>query len=168
MWELRWNKAERKKLLEVGAGTGKIFPFYQLGTEITSIDFSTGMLLHARAKARKYDVKASLLDINVQNLEFEDNTFHTVVASVVFCSVPHPVRGLMEVKREYKAGGKVVLLKHVLSDNPAAAWLMNTLNFLGFCLVGDKINRETVKDVINSGLAIERVIYFYGWYIQTD
>jgi hypothetical protein len=50
-------------------------------------------------------------------------------------AAPHPVRGLMEVKRVCKAGGKVVLQEHVLSENPAAAWLMNLLNFLCFWLV---------------------------------
>ena len=161
-WELLWKEAEGKKILEVGVGTGKSFPFYPPGAEITAIDFSTGMLSRARAKARKYNVKARLLEMDVQNLEFEDNTFDTVVASVVFCSVPHPVRGLKEVKRVCKSGGKVVLIEHVLSGNPAAAWLMNLLNFLGFWLVGDNINRETVKDVINSGLVVEQVTDFAG------
>jgi ubiquinone/menaquinone biosynthesis C-methylase UbiE len=117
MWKLRWNKAERKKSLKLGRVLA-IFPFYPLGTEITGIDFSTGMLSHTRAKARKYDVKARLLGMDVQNLEFEDNTFDTVVASIVFCSVPHHVRGLMEVKRVRKAAGKVVLLKHVFRQQP--------------------------------------------------
>ena len=159
-WELLWNKAEGKKILEVGVGTGKSFPFYPPGAEITAIDFSTGMLSHALTKAMKLNVKVRLLEMDVQSLEFEENTFDAVVASVVFCSVPHPVRGLMEVKRVCKAGGKVVLLEHVLSENAAAAWLMNLFNFLGFWLVGDNINRETVKDVINSGLAVERVTDF--------
>jgi len=66
------------------------------------------------------------------------------------------------VKRVCKSGGKVVLIEHVLSGNPAAAWLMNLLNFLGFWLVGDNINRETVKDVINSGLVVEQVTDFAG------
>jgi ubiquinone/menaquinone biosynthesis C-methylase UbiE len=55
MWELRWNKAERKKSLELGRVLA-IFPFYPLGAEITGIDFSTGMLSHTRAKARRIRV----------------------------------------------------------------------------------------------------------------
>ena len=55
--------------------------------------------------------------MDVQNLEFEDNTFDTVVASFVFCSVPDLVRGLMEIERVCRPGGKVVLLEHALSVN---------------------------------------------------
>jgi ubiquinone/menaquinone biosynthesis C-methylase UbiE len=156
-WELLWSKVEGKRILEVGVGTGRSFPFYPHGAEMTAIDFSTGMLSRARAKARKHGVKVRLLEMDIQYLEFEDNTFDTVAASVVFCSVPHPVRGLMEVKRVCRPGGKVVLLEHVLSENRIAARLMNLINPLAFWLVGDNINRETVRDVIDSGLTVEQV-----------
>jgi len=64
---------------------------------------------------------------------------------------------LMEVKRVCKPEGKVVLLEHVLSENRIAAWLMNLFNPLAFWLVGDNINRKTVRDVIDSGLTVERI-----------
>jgi ubiquinone/menaquinone biosynthesis C-methylase UbiE len=156
-WELLWSKVEGKKILEVGVGTGKSFPYYPSGAEMTAIDFSPGMLSRARAKAQKHGVKVRLLEMDIQHLEFEDNVFDTVAASVVFCSVPHPVHGLMEVKRVCKPGGKVVLLEHVLSENPIAARLMDILNPIGFWLIGDNINRKTVWDVIDSGLTLERV-----------
>ena len=156
-WELLWSKVEGKTILEVGVGTGKSFSFYPSDATMSAIDFSTGMLSRARAKARKHDVKVRLLEMDIQYLEFEDNTFDTVVASVVFCSVPHPVRGLMEVKRVCKPEGKVVLLEHVLSENRIAAWLMNLFNPLAFWLVGDNINRKTVRDVIDSRLTVEQI-----------
>jgi ubiquinone/menaquinone biosynthesis C-methylase UbiE len=156
-WELLWSKVEGKRILEVGVGTGKSFPFYPSGAEMTAIDFSPGMLSRARAKAGKHNVKVRLIEMDIQHLEFKDNTFDTVAASVVFCSVPHPVRGLMEVKRVCKPGGKVILLEHVLSENPIAARLMNILNPIGFWLIGDNINRKTVRDVKDSGLIIEQI-----------
>ena len=156
-WELLWSKAEGKRILEVGVGTGKSFPFYPSGAEITAIDFSTKMLSRACAKATKHNVKVRLLEMDIQRLEFADNTFDTVAACFIFCSVPYPVRGLMEVKRVCKPGGKVVLLEHVLSENRVAAWLMNLINPVGFWLIGDNINRETVRDVVDSGLTVEHV-----------
>jgi ubiquinone/menaquinone biosynthesis C-methylase UbiE len=156
-WELLWSKVEGNKILEVGVGTGKSFPFYPPGAEVTAIDFSIRMLVRARAKAQKHGVKVRLLEMDVQNIEFEDNMFNTVVASLVFCSVPCAVRGLMEVNRVCKPGGGVVLLEHVLSENCIAARLMNLFNPLVFWLVGDNINRKTVQDVADSGLAVEHV-----------
>jgi ubiquinone/menaquinone biosynthesis C-methylase UbiE len=156
-WELLWSKVEGNRILEVGVGTGKSFPFYPSVAEMTAIDFSPGMLSRAYVKAEKHNVKVRLLEMDIQHLEFADNTFDTVAACVVFCSVPYPVSGLMEVKRVCKPGGKVVLLEHVLSENRIAARLMNLLNPIGFWLIGDNINRKTVQDVIDSGLRVEQV-----------
>ncbi|MBI4267986.1 MAG: class I SAM-dependent methyltransferase [Chloroflexi bacterium] len=156
-WKLLWSKVEGKKILEVGVGTGKSFLFYPPDAELTAVDFSTKMLARARAKAEKHNVHVRLQEMDIENLKFEDNAFDTVVASLVFCSAPHPVLALMEVKRVCKPGGKVVLLEHVLSQNRTVAGLMNLFNPLAFWLVGDNINRRTVQDVVDSGLVVEEV-----------
>ncbi len=107
--------------------------------------------------APKLITKVRLQQMDVQNLEFEDNTFDTVVASFVFCSVPDPVRGLMEVKRVCKPGGTVVLLEHVLSANPILRWLMNLTNPLVVRMRGANINRPTVENITKSKLRVEQV-----------
>jgi len=103
-------------------------------------------------------VKVRLQQMDAQHLEFEANTFDTVVASFVFCSVPDPVRGLMEIERVCKPGGKIVLLEHVLSANRVLGWLMNLANPVVVRIVGANINRRTEENVIKSGLVIEQVI----------
>ncbi len=155
--EMLWSKVEGSDILEIGVGTGKNFPHYLKDAEITAIDFSEKMLSRAREKARKQGVQVRLQQMDVQNLEFEDNTFDTVVASFVFCSVPDPIRGLMEVKRVCKPEGKVLLLEHVLSANRVLAWLMNLTNPAAVRVVGANINRRTVENVTKSGLRVEQV-----------
>ena len=155
--ELLWSKVESTNILEVGVGTGKNFPYYPPDVEITAIDFSERMLKRAQDKASKQGLKVSLQQMDVQNLEFKDNSFDTVVASFVFCSVPNPARSLMEVERVCKPGGKVVLLEHVLSAHRIVAWLMNLANPLVVRMIGDNINRRTVENVSKSGLVVERV-----------
>ena len=155
--EMLWSKVEGTHILEVGVGTGKNFPYYPAHAEITAIDFSEKMLVYARDKAGKKGVQVHLQQMDVQNLEFEDNTFDTVVASFVFCSVPDPVRGLMEVERVCKPKGKMLLLEHVLSANRTLAWLMNLVNPIVVRVVGANINRRTVENVIKSGLRVEQV-----------
>lgn len=155
--ELLWDKAKGPHILEVGVGTGKNFPYYPADAEITAVDLSEEMLKRARDKARKQKVKVHLEQMDVQNLRFEDDTFDTVIASFVFCSVPDPVRGLMEVKRVCRPGGKVVLLEHVLSANHILGWLMKLANPLVVRTIGANINRRTVDNVIKSDLMLEQV-----------
>lgn len=155
--EMLWSKVDGTHILEVGVGTGKNLPYYPEDIEITAIDFSERMLSRARDKARKQKNKINLRQMDVQNLEFEDNTFDTVLASFVFCSVPDPVRGLVEVERVCKLGGKVLLLEHVLSANRILGWLMNLSNPVVVRVIGANINRRTVDNVSKSGLVVERV-----------
>jgi len=155
--KILWNKVEGSNILEVGVGTGKNFPYYPVDAEITAIDFSEKMLSRAREKAEKRGLAVHLLQMDAQNLEFKDNTFDSVVASFAFCSVPDPVRGLIEVGRVCKPGGKVLLLEHVLSANTILAWMMNLTNPVVVRIVGANINRRTVANVIKSGLKLEQV-----------
>ena len=155
--QVLWSKVEGKDILEVGVGTGKNFPYYPENADVTAIDFSEKMLSRAREKAQKQDLKVHLFQMDVQNLEFEDNTFDTVVSSFVFCSVPDPARALMEVERVCRPGGKVVLLEHVLSANRILSWVMNLANPFVVRMIGANINRRTVENVAKSGLIVEKV-----------
>lgn len=155
--ELLWSKVEGPYILEVGVGTGKNFPYYPADAEITAIDFSEKMLRRAEDRARQQKIKVHLQPMDVQNLEFEDNVFDTVTASFIFCSVPDPVRGLMEVERVCKPEGKVVLLEHILSANRVLGWLMNTANPLVVRAIGANINRRTVENVPKANLVVEQV-----------
>jgi len=155
--ELLWSKVEGRKILEVGVGTGKNFPFYPEGLEITAIDLSEKMLEKAREKAQKQNIKVDLRVMDVQKLDFPAETFDSVVSTFVFCSVPDPVLGLSEVRRVCKTGGRVILLEHVLSANRILAALMNLMNPLVVRMMGANINRATVQNVALSGLTVEKV-----------
>lgn len=155
--KLLWSKVEGSVILEIGVGTGKNFPYYPSHVGMTAIDFSSRMLKRARDKARKQELQVQLQQMDVQDLSFEDNVFDTVIASFVFCSVPDPVRGLIETERVCKPGGKVVLLEHVRSANRILGRLMDFANPLVVRMMGANINRPTVNNVIKSGLVVERV-----------
>jgi len=155
--ELLWSKVEGSDILEIGVGTGKNFPYYPEDTDVTAIDFSDRMLNRAREKAGKLGIRVNLQQMDVQDLDFEDDNFDTVVATFVFCSVPDPVLGLNEVERVCRPGGKVLLLEHVLSANRIMALLMNLVNPIISGTMGPNINRRTVENVARSGLVVERV-----------
>jgi ubiquinone/menaquinone biosynthesis C-methylase UbiE len=135
------------KILEVGVGTGKNIPFYARNIELTAIDFSRKMLSKARAKFSKNMINVTFLERDVQNLEFEDNSFDCVLSSCVFCSVPLPVQGLEEIRRVCKPNGKIVMLEHVRSENKIVGPLMDLLNPLPLYFYGANINRNTMDNI---------------------
>jgi ubiquinone/menaquinone biosynthesis C-methylase UbiE len=142
-----WSMADGEHILEVGVGTGKNFGFYPEFARMTAIDFSPKMLEQAQRKRERKQIQVDLDLMDVQRLYYADNSFDTVVASFVFCSVPSPRKGLKEIYRVLKPGGQLLLLEHVLSSNKFMAMLMNFLNPLVLRLVGANINRQTIKNV---------------------
>ena len=142
-----WAQAAGPHILEVGVGTGKNFPFYPDDARITAIDFSPKMLAMAQRKQQRKQIAVDLALMDVQSLDYADNSFDTVIGSFLFCSVPKPRKGLKELYRVCKPGGQVLLLEHVLSSNKALATVMNLLNPLVVNTLGANINRQTLKSV---------------------
>lgn len=159
-WRRRlWSKNESEKVLEIGVGTGKNFPYHPEGVTVTGIDFSPRML--SRAKRRAERSTAWPLDLRLmdaQEMEFPDATFDGVAASFVFCSVPDAVRGLREAHRVLKPGGKAVFLEHVRSKNRLMGRLMDLANPIAVRLSGANINRDTIANVRAAGFALEAVM----------
>ena len=152
-----WAKVDGHHILEVGVGTGKNFDFYPDDARITAIDFSQEMLKQAARKKDRKNSQVELHLMDVQSLCFADNSFDTVIASFVFCSVPLPLKGLKELYRVCKPGGQVLLLEHVLSSKPVLAKIMNFINPAIVRIAGANINRNTVKNVKACGFASVRV-----------
>ncbi|CAG0969296.1 partial demethylmenaquinone methyltransferase / 2-methoxy-6-polyprenyl-1,4-benzoquinol methylase, partial [Anaerolineae bacterium] len=91
-----WDTVRPGKILEVGIGTGKNMPFYPEGAEICGIDLSDSMLAQARKRADRESVAVALREMDVQALDFPDDSFDAAVGTFVFCSVPDPVQGMKE------------------------------------------------------------------------
>ena len=140
-------------VLEVGVGTGRNLPLYRPGLQIDAIDFSPRMLERARRKPLPPNVTLHLMD--VQDLQFPPGSFDTVVATCVFCSVPDPVRGLSEIRRVLRPGGRALFLEHV---RPGAPWLAKVFDWLDPLVsrAGPHINRRTMDNITAAGFAVDR------------
>lgn len=153
------------KVLEVGIGTGANLPYYSSEiNSLTGVDFSQGMLKHAKDKVQsgKYSFPIELIEADIQELPFEDHSFDSVISTCVFCSVPDPVKGLKELKRVCKPSGKIYMLEHMRSENKVVGVIMDILNPITVKLWGANINRETIKNIERAGLKIDTNIMLMG------
>src|SRR6056297_4150111 len=159
LWQKVENKIDKKdmRLLEAGVGSGKNIEYYPEQIEIYAIDFSPKMLKEAEKKANKFNKEVKLVEMDIQNLDFEDNYFDLIVTSCVFCSVPDPVQGLKELKRVLKEDGRIIMLEHMRSQNELVGKFMDWFNWVSLYTWGANINRKTMENIEKAGLEIVEV-----------
>ena len=140
--------------LEAGVGTGKNLIFYPDDLDITAIDLSPRMLQRARKRANKLNLNVNLQEMDVEHLNFADDSFDTVFATFVFCSVPDPIAGLQELRRVCKPDGKLLLLEHMRPENFVLGLIFDLFNPITVRMMGANINRRTVDNIRQAGWQI--------------
>lgn len=150
------------RALEVGVGTGKNLRYYPRNVKITAIDFSSRMLERARKRALVFGSMVQLQKMDVQQLAFPNNSFDTVFATFVFCSVPDPVAGLKELKRVCKPNGRLLLLEHLRPSNVLFGMLFDVLNPMVVRMMGANINRRTMDNIKKAGWQILKEEHLSG------
>ncbi|KAB2332888.1 class I SAM-dependent methyltransferase [Bacillus mesophilum] len=103
---LKYKKGS--KILLVGAGTGADIPFFlDKGYVLTAIDYSEEMLAVAKSKFKDKSITFKKMD--AQKMEFEENTFDFIAASLVISVVPKPEDALSEITRVLKKNGEILI-----------------------------------------------------------
>lgn len=144
-------------VLELAIGTGRNLPYYPQDVRLTGIDVSREMLEFARQRAAELGREVVLQYGDAQALEFPDQRFDTVVATLALCSIPDERRALSEAMRVLRPGGQLLLLEHVRSDRlpvRAIQWLLNPLSVR---FAADHLLREPHSAVEAAGFQIEHV-----------
>ncbi len=146
------------KILELGVGTGKNFRYYPKERTFFGADISFKMLQRAARKRNFNDVEIFLTQANAEMLSFKSETFDAVITTFVFCSVSNPIRGLEELKRVLKKGGRALFLEHVRpQSSPLLGKIFDLLNPVVVRMMGANINRNTVKNIEKAGFVIDSV-----------
>jgi phosphatidylethanolamine/phosphatidyl-N-methylethanolamine N-methyltransferase len=116
------NVQPNERILEVGVGTGIALPMYPRHCEIVAIDFSEGMLEIARKRTAEHHMNhVTLHRMDAGAMQFEDNTFDTVVAAYVVTAVPDYRKVVSEMIRVCRPGGRIIMLNHFSNENKMVA-----------------------------------------------
>jgi phosphatidylethanolamine/phosphatidyl-N-methylethanolamine N-methyltransferase len=123
------NDRPRQRILEVGVGTGLSLPHFRKDARVTGIDVSAEMLAKARRRVERRRLKQveALMEMDAENMSFEDSSFDAVLALYVASVVLNPARFVAEMKRVCMPGGTIVIVNHFSSDNPAMHWIERRL-----------------------------------------
>ena len=111
------------EILEIAAGTGRNFVFYDKVQKVTAIDASPSMLEISRKRILSRPDKFRLLVMDAENLDFPDGAFDTVVSSLALCSISDPIAALREMSRVCRLNGRILLIEHGRSSyEPIGKW----------------------------------------------
>jgi ubiquinone/menaquinone biosynthesis C-methylase UbiE len=145
-------------VLELGAGTGMNLLHYDGNVDsLVVTEPEPAMLRRLQRKAREQAPLAKVLRAPAEDLPFEDDTFDTVVSTLVLCGVDDQERALREARRVLRPGGRLLFMEHVRSDDPAYARFQDRMNWLNRLVVHCDCNRPTLTTIEGAGFHVERL-----------
>ncbi|MEE2729339.1 MAG: class I SAM-dependent methyltransferase [Pseudomonadota bacterium] len=149
------------RVLEIGAGTGANLGYYTAGvTEVVGIEPVAAMLQKAQTvvDSAAHDFPVRLQVGDARELPFEDDSFDSVVACLVFCTIPDPELAAAEMRRVLKPGGKLVFYEHVASSRSKIQVWQQRINPLWRKLAcGCEITRDTRSLFEAAGFHFEHI-----------
>jgi SAM-dependent methyltransferase len=151
----------RGDVLEIGAGTGFNFAFYDAATKVVAIEPGEALRRRAERRARAASIPIHVRPGDAHNLEFPDASFDTVIFSLVLCTIPDPARALAEARRVLRPGGEIRFYEHVRAGDPALArrqdrWEKPWKAFNQGC----HPNRDSVAAIERAGFRVTEVERF--------
>lgn len=150
----------RGRVLELGSGTGLNLELYpREGLEcLTLTEPDPHMFRQLRNRVEEIGCAANLMETGAEDLPFGDDSYDTVVVTLVLCTVPDQARALKEISRVLRPGGQLLFLEHVRSRSPGLAKWQDRLErpwrFLGD---GCHCNRDTVAAISAAGFELGEV-----------
>ncbi|MGA8219591.1 MAG: class I SAM-dependent methyltransferase [Solirubrobacterales bacterium] len=148
------------RVLELGAGTGHNLEHYtDAVTELVMTEPDPHMARRLRERVAGDPGAAgspTVVEASAEQLPFDDDSFDTVVSTLVLCTVPDPLRALAEARRVLVEGGRLLYLEHVRSSRPGLArWQDRLERPWGFLGAGCHPNRDTGQLLADAGFWID-------------
>lgn len=152
-----WIPRARGVVLEMGAGSGRNFPFYSSEVRrVIAVDPSRELLKMARERAAALPLEVEFLEQSAEDpLHLEAQSVDTVVTTWSLCSIPAAPRALEQARRVLKPHGQLIFLEHGRAPDAAVvAWQDRMTPVWRRIGGGCHLNRKIDEIVTGSGFEI--------------
>lgn len=149
-------------VLEIGSGSGINFLYYKNADQVDAIEPNPEMIKRSQKHIVKTSIPIHTHLAKAESLPFEDNSFDSVVATLVFCTIPDPVKALKEIQRVSKPGAKLLLFEHVKMEQKFLGKIQESLTPLWRKVCdGCHLNRDTLMLMTQSEIEVDKVDYYF-------
>lgn len=156
-WRQNLISHAKGEVLELAVGTGANFPFYPLEVRITATDFSEAMIEKAQRAVKHYSLNADFICSDIEEMNFPDQSFDTIVSTLSFCSYKNPLMVLDKINRWCKPDGIILFMEHGISSNLMASAIQKTLNPLLYRVYGCHHTRDILGMISESDIKIDKM-----------
>ncbi|MQG39351.1 MAG: class I SAM-dependent methyltransferase [SAR202 cluster bacterium] len=139
-------------VLEIGAGTGANFRFYKPDTQLTVLEKNEYMFPKIIDSAIRCEIDVTSVRGTSYNIPFADNSFDSIVTTLVLCTVDDLESTILEIKRVLKPGGAFYFYEHVKSKERIRGKFEDYINPMWRYLTnGCNLNRDLAEVISGSG-----------------
>ncbi len=159
MWRAELVADLAGDVLEVGAGTGLMFPHYGAGARVTALEPDAAFAALAAPRVAAAAATIELAAGTAEALPGPPRSRDAAVVGLVLCSVPDPDLALGELARVLRPGAPLRMIEHVRSPRLVAGALMRAVNPLWLALNGQGCNlhRDPLPRLRAAGFTLDRV-----------
>jgi len=140
-----YSEVKDKAVLEIGCGAGLVSSHLAMaGAKLTAIDLTDQAIEITKERFNLKQLTANVIQMNAEELEFEDNSFDYVVSWGVIHHSGNMQNIINEIYRVLKPGGKAYLM--VYNENSIRSKVFAPF-WLG--LIKGKLLTKNVKEIIS-------------------
>jgi SAM-dependent methyltransferase len=149
----------RGRVLEIGAGVGFNISHYPAAVEeIVLTEPGAGLLRRAERRTAEIGRPVRAVRAFAEELPLEDESFDTVVSTLVLCSVRDQDAALAEIRRVLKPDGEFLFIEHVRADDERLArWQDRLERPWRVVAMGCHPNRATLERIEAAGFEVEEL-----------
>lgn len=151
------------RVLEIGAGTGANFPFYDVTSRVVATEPKRGMQIRAQRRSNGCNAHIQVVGGTAERLPVRDASVDVVVSTFVLCSVAHQPQAVAELWRVLRPGGVGLFLEHIRSEHRFWNAVQRAWNPIQ-SVVGDGccLTRDTVQTIESTGFVLHTMEHLGG------
>ncbi len=150
------------QILEIGAGTGVNFTYYQPGAQVHAIEPDAAMAAQASAKIAKAKAAIQLSLSDIESAQFDRHSMDAIVCTLVLCTVPDLSGTIQKIKKYLRPGGQLIILEHIEPRSAFAKFAARLIQPVwGHLALGCHLTRPTDQILKAAGFTVTEASYFH-------